>query len=444
MPKRRRNSRSARSKKRPQRVTRLSIVSIFWLASLALLLNAFKTASSYFANPTALSRGPVSHPLKRSGLGSTVSQMAAANGRPQLSPLPYVDEVWECEVIVIGGSLGGISAASQSMNAGAKTCLIELTPWLGGQVSSQGVSALDESRTMRRAGNFSPTWQSFKQLIRSQSVKLPSWTNLPKSMPVWRLNSCWVGELCFAPRAGAKSAEQWLQASAVKAPGSRWATSTAFKGATFTSSGDEISAIYAVKRTPRSADYAPRGRLSRELHRWYNWSSDEVFQKTPLRLQAPAGKRLMVIDATDTGELIGWANIPHRLGSESQAQTGEISAPEKGNPACTQAFTFPFVLAIHDDGGRSWDALKKIQPGYARHEHRREFSLEGFPMFHGGSFFNYRRMVSTQMNSAHTGWPALGDMTLVNWNLGNDWTWMNPPLILDEASIDAEGQRQNW
>ena len=444
MPQRRRKRPSGRLRKRPQRVTRLSIVCILWLASITLLLNAFKTASSYFRDPIALPEGPVSHPLNRATISNGIRRMAAANGRPQLSPLPNVKDVWECEVVVIGGSLGGISAASQAMQAGAKTCLIELAPWLGGQVSAQGVSALDESRTMRRRQNFSRTWLAFKQLIRSQSVKLPAWTNLPKSIPVWQLNSCWVGDLCFSPRAGANSAQQWLQSAAAKAPGSRWETSTAFKGAAFDPSGKQITAIYAVKRIPRRLDYIPQGRLSRELHSWYAWSEDEVFQKIPLRLQAPAGKQLMVIDATDTGELIGWANIPYRLGSESQATTGEISAPKHGNPSCTQAFTFPFVLAIHDDGGRSWEALKQIQPGYSRAEHRRQFGLEGFPMFYGGSFFNYRRMVSTRLSKSDFGNPAPGDMTLVNWNLGNDWTWMNPPLILDEASIDASGQRQNW
>ena len=445
MPKRRSNHPSSRStRKRPRRVTRLSLACIFWLIGVALLLNAFKTASSYFVEPVALSKKPVSQPLNRTILGTGVSRMAAANGRPQLSPLPKVKEVWECEVVVIGGSLGGVSAASQAMNAGAKTCLIELTPWLGGQISAQGVSAIDESRSMRRRQNFSPNWLAFKRLIRNQSIKLPAWTNLPKSMPVWQLNSCWVGDLCFSPRAGANSAQQWLQSAVTKAPGSRWETSTAFKGATFDPSGREITAIYAVKRIPRRLDYIPQGRLSRELHSWYAWSEDEVFQKKPLRLQAPTGKRLIVIDATDTGELIGWANIPHRLGSESQATTGEISAPEKGNPECTQAFTFPFVLAIHDDGGRSWDALKQIQPGYSREEHRRQFGLEGFPMFYGGSFFNYRRMVSATRSHPQVSSPVLGDMTLVNWNQGNDWTWMNPPLILDEAAIDASGQRQNW
>ena len=87
-------------------------------------------------------------------------------GFPRLSPLPQPQETWECSVIVVGGSLGGVAAASHAMQSGAKTCLIELSPWLGGQISSQGVSAVDESLAMRAKQNFSSSWINFKQLIK--------------------------------------------------------------------------------------------------------------------------------------------------------------------------------------------------------------------------------------------------------------------------------------
>jgi hypothetical protein len=367
-----------------------------------------------------------------------------ANGRPQLNLLPTAEAVWECEVVVVGGSLGGVAAAAHAMQSGATTCLIELAPWLGGQISAQAVSAIDESLTMRAEQNFSQSWFKFKDLIEQQPITLPDWTNLPQPQRVADVNRCWVGTLCFPPKAGAMAAEQLLQNSRQQAPGSRWQTSTAFKGAEFDETGTEITAIYAVQRIPQDARYAPQGRLSQEIADWYSWSDSESFSKIPLRLQAPAGKRLIVIDATDTGELVGWADIPHRLGSESRATTGEVNASERDNPACTQAFTYPFAIALHDDQGESLRSLAQVEPEYSREEHRREFALEGFPVFSGRSFFHYRRIVSTTRNDPFTTTPALGDITMVNWNRGNDWTWMNPPLILTDAELDASGQRQNW
>jgi hypothetical protein len=33
---------------------------------------------------------------------------------------------------------------------------------------------------------------------------------------------------------------------------------------------------------------------------------------------------------------------------------------------------------------------------------------------------------------------------MINWNRGNDWNWMNPPLILQDEELEASGQYQNW
>jgi alpha-beta hydrolase superfamily lysophospholipase len=109
--------------------------------------------------------------------GVKVPQPLALNGRPQLYPLPQTfNDVWECQVVVVGGSLGGVAAARHAMAAGAQTCLIEVSPWLGGQISSQGVSALDESLQMRRRGNFSRSWENLRQTIAQQVVELPDWS----------------------------------------------------------------------------------------------------------------------------------------------------------------------------------------------------------------------------------------------------------------------------
>lgn len=120
-------------------------------------------------------------------------------GFPQLSPLPTLGETWECSVIVVGGSLGGVAAASHAMQTGAKTCLIEVSPWVGGQISSQGVSAVDESLAMRAKQNYSTSWSNFKQLIAQQPINLPAWTN-SSPRQVKDINSCWVGKLCFPPK----------------------------------------------------------------------------------------------------------------------------------------------------------------------------------------------------------------------------------------------------
>lgn len=424
-------------------LTRLIILSVLLPVSATGLLGALQYYSWGGAvtpmSATLLSEGAKT--LDVQAIDSLVNRMS---GRPQLSPRPEPQEVWECEVAVVGGTLGGVAAAAQAMQSGAQTCLIELTPWLGGQISSQAVSAIDESRAMQLANNFGQTWKDFKQLIKDQPVTPPAWAGLTSPQTAAALNSCWVGNLCFLPQVGAVASEQWLEQAKAAAPNSRWQTSTAFKGADFDPTGRQIEAIYAVKRQPRRPDYVPLGRPSQELPSWYSWSSDEQFEKVPIRLQAPPGKHLLVIDATDTGELIGWAGIPYRLGSEARTTTSEYFASEKDNPDCTQAFTYPFALAVLNDQGASYSSLAQIKPDYSREEHRKDYDLQGFPMFEGASVFNYRRILSTEAGDPRQGKPAPGDISMINWNRGNDWTLMDPPLVLNEKQIAANGQHENW
>jgi hypothetical protein len=429
---------------RKRRVRLLSIATIGGLVSGAFLLQAFHVASSYFEVPVAIGSDAVGQTLKDSPALVGLGDLKEANGRPQLSPLPKAQEVWECEVVVVGGTLGGVGAAAHAMQAGAQTCLIELTPWLGGQISSQGVSAIDESRTMRLQQNFSESWKEFKRLIRSQPLDLPEWTGLSDRRFVYETNSCWVGSLCFLPQAGANAARQFLQQAQTASPNSRWATSTAFKGAVFDTSGRDITAVYAVKRTPKNDQYIPRGRLSQELHEWYAWSSTAQYEKVPIRLQAPSGKRMVVIDATDTGEVVAWAKVPFRVGSDGQDVMGEKYAPTKSNPACTQAFTYPFVIAIVDDQGGSQKALSRLETGVPKAEHRRAFGMEGFPMYHNRSLFNYRRIVSHDSGETGLGRSVAGEMSMINWTQGNDWNIMDDPLIMTADTLEATGQYQNW
>jgi hypothetical protein len=188
----------------------------------------------------------------------------------------------------------------------------------------------------------------------------------------------------------------------------------------------------------------PLGQPSIEWPQWYSWDANDTFTKVPIRLQPPEGKRMVVIDATDTGELVGWARMPYRLGSESKDTTGEIHASRKDNPQCTQAFTFPFTLGIVDDGGASLSGLSQIQPIYTRREHEQDYHLGRFSMFDGGGLFDYRRIVSTQLTDPKDVAAAVGDITMINWNRGNDWVWMDPPLILTDQELITTGQHENW
>ena len=95
------------------------------------------------------------------------------------------DDYNEYDVIIVGGGAGGTSAAIQSARNGAKTLLIEKTNWLGGMLTSAGVSAID--------GNYnlpSGFWGEFKDSLVSHYDDLES------------LKTGWVSNVLFEPKVG--------------------------------------------------------------------------------------------------------------------------------------------------------------------------------------------------------------------------------------------------
>ena len=64
------------------------------------------------------------------------------------------------DVVVIGGGASGSMAGIQSARLGSRTLIIEETPWLGGMLSSAGVSAIDGNYRL-----YSGMWQEFRENI---------------------------------------------------------------------------------------------------------------------------------------------------------------------------------------------------------------------------------------------------------------------------------------
>ncbi len=95
------------------------------------------------------------------------------------------NDLSEYDVVIVGGGAGGTSAAIQSARNGAKTLLIEETNWLGGMLTSAGVSAID--------GNYklpSGFWGEFKDSLVSHYGSLEA------------LKTGWVSNVLFEPKVG--------------------------------------------------------------------------------------------------------------------------------------------------------------------------------------------------------------------------------------------------
>ena len=78
-------------------------------------------------------------------------------------------ETLECDIAVIGGGMGGVAAALAAAEAGRQVVLTEATRWLGGQMTSQGVSALDEHEHIEEFGG-TRSYYRLRDAVRAHYV----------------------------------------------------------------------------------------------------------------------------------------------------------------------------------------------------------------------------------------------------------------------------------
>lgn len=119
-------------------------------------------------------------------------------------------EYLTCDVAVIGGGLGGVAAALAACDAGMSVILTEATDWLGGQIASQGVSALDEHRYIETFGG-TARYYHLRERIRALTRR--AYPHAPATMPTGApLNpgDGWVSALCFEPRFGRAAIQEML------------------------------------------------------------------------------------------------------------------------------------------------------------------------------------------------------------------------------------------
>src|SRR5690606_9771481 len=89
------------------------------------------------------------------------------------------------DVIIVGGGASGTMAAIQAARLGVGAIVIEETPWLGGMLTSAGVSAIDGNHRLP-----SGLWGEFRQYLYS-------YYGGPKAV-----ETGWVSNTLFEPSVG--------------------------------------------------------------------------------------------------------------------------------------------------------------------------------------------------------------------------------------------------
>ncbi|WP_245528963.1 FAD-dependent oxidoreductase [Beutenbergia cavernae] len=319
-------------------------------------------------------------------------------------------------MLIIGGGLGGVAAARAALTLGRTVILTEAGDWLGGQLTSQAVPP-DENPWIEEYS--SEGYRELRTRIRDHYRRHYPLT--PEARATEHLNpgGGFVSALCHEPRVSAVVLEEML---------AEWLTDGRL---TLLRRHEPVSVI-------RTAD-----RLT----------SVTVRDVTTGERRVLAGA--LVLDATELGDLLELADVPHVIGAESRAETGELHAPDVADPLDQQAITW--CAALEYRAGESH--VIPEPPGYAHWRDTADPRWPGSqlswsdvhpitleeryrPIFAGSpeeaidgqqrDLWHYRRILARRhLDESYTG----GEITLVNWPHIDYWEL---PLL----GVPAETRRQ--
>lgn len=391
----------------------------------------------------------------------------------QIQSVTIQGQAVNCSVIVLGGTTAAFAAAitaADNAQDGETVCLTEPTDWLGGQLTSSGVPAVDyahhdvdvpgigkvktsdASRHMDMQNKYFGEWMAkLGPVSEDKKLAFPS--------PA----TCWVSVRCFPPSEILGSINE-LAASYESRGKLKIFKNTVVKSVQ--TEAQKITAVTVIHH--RKVGSAPL-RLSDQIRDWYSPTDTAIFAKSVFTLKAPdratsSGQRYfpVVIDATEWGEVLVLSGAPYLQGMErnDHAPVGQGS-----QETCGQAIVYPLALRMNEtpvaDGGIAggrWarEILPQIEQ-YKQSLVKRGFIAADKSPFsiptHSRKFtfdevWSYRRLVvgpvTRTKEKVYGFFPSaqIGDISNQNWELGNDYPYRY--LFLPIAEAREQARTNNW
>ena len=208
------------------------------------------------------------------------------------------------DVLVVGGGASGTAAAIQSARMGVATMLVEETTWLGGMLTSAGVSCID--------GNYNLRSGIFGEFADSLAARYGGWD---------ALKTGWVSNINFEPHVGQEI---------------------------LTNMATGCGNLLDVRRESSMVKIAKQ-----EDGLW-----NVVFRNAE-------GKKYTItadvlIDGTELGDVAKACGVEYRIGMDASCDTGESIAPEEANDVI-QDLT---MVAMLKDYGPDADMTIEMPEGY--------------------------------------------------------------------------------
>jgi hypothetical protein len=323
---------------------------------------------------------------------------------------------YHVDIAIVGAGMGGVAAALAVCDAGRTVMLTEPTPWIGGQITSQGVSALDEHEHIEHHGG-TRTYMIMREAIRRHYQTQYGVVRMSNGAPL-NPGDGWVSRLCFEPSMGVQVLQVML------------APHVASGRLTILLEHEPVGAVVEGNRV-MSVEMRGKG-------------SERSERSDPCHIHAQ-----YFLDATELGDMLPLTRTAYVTGAESRLDTKEADAMPQPEPRMIQGFTFPFAVEFCAgeshviEKPRDYERMRDEQPFTLVLKHK-DGSPRPFKMFDAGEvglpFWTYRRLLSAQLLDTH-GKHGLRDVAMINWN-SNDYHWRSiidvPAAVRDEILDEAK------
>ncbi len=217
----------------------------------------------------------------------------------------------QTDVLIVGGGIGGCAAALAVAQSGRRAILTEECDWIGGQLTSQATPP-DEHGWIERFG-CTASYRRFRNGVREYYRRHYPLTEAARNNPRLNPGNGWVSPLCHEPRVALAVLYEML--------------------APYLSNGQiTLLAEHRALKADVAGDHV-RAVTLRDLRGGAECSVTAAY----------------FLDATELGDLLPLTGCEYVTGFESQAQTGEPSAPAAAQPRKVQAFSMCFAME-HREG----------------------------------------------------------------------------------------------
>ena len=200
----------------------------------------------------------------------------------------------ETEVLVYGAGAAGTAAAIQAARLGAKVILVEPTVWVGGMLTSAGVSAIDGNHQLP-----SGLWGEFRQNLYDHYGG-------PE-----KVATGWVSNTLFEPKVGQQILLEMIKAEP------NITLFTEYKINEVMTEGNKIIGAGFISEAEEKGNLVVKAQVS--------------------------------IDGSELGDLLGLSGANYFVGKDPKSRTGEELAPEKAVDYI-QDLTYVAILKDYGEG----------------------------------------------------------------------------------------------